>query len=421
MRVSLTLAVRGEMEGHKIPITIPDFVIGRDPHCHLCPNSPMVGACHCVLQVREEDVFLQNLDTTIGTFVNERQIAGGIQLCDGDRLRIGPLVFEVNIESAAPRAKTVSMLLNERPHAAPPEDAGKAKEIGQGPVVGEDPLARKVVNPRKSASYYLIVANGNSRGMPIPISADLFMIGNDKMCQLRPQLAEIGDRHCALVTRDGKVFVRDLSSGYPTLLKGDLIAPGEEWPAHTGDRIGVGPLELLIQYREKPLWGRDLEEWGAKCLDVSSQRELFDEDADAFHHATTASEAAAKIIDKLQAQRGLVMGRLRIGRQAGITIVRFNDRHLIDEGEIAMIKNQLCENLARSNLRVLLDCKNVTRMSTGAIKMLDQFRGWLGPWGSTLAICRIRPGLLQTMCSVAPSLAGIPRFPDKRAALSARW
>jgi pSer/pThr/pTyr-binding forkhead associated (FHA) protein len=420
MRVSLTVAVPGDLEGNQILIPLADFFIGRDPSCHVCPKSPAVGLRHCVLQLRGGQVFLQNLDPA-GSFVNDREITGRMELFDGDRLRVGPLKFAVNIETGVPDSETTSDLLS--PSATPAETLPPAREIGRGPPVSDDALGKTVLSqpPRKSASYYLIVASGPNRGTPVPISDDLFMIGNDKMCQLQPKLPETGDRHCALVIRDGKVFVSDLGSGFATLLKGDVIGPGEEWPAHAGDRIGVGPLEFLIQYREKPLSGRDLEEWGAKCLDVSSERDLFDEDADAFHKATTASQAAALIIDKLQAQRGLVTGRLRIGLQDGVTMARFNDRHLVDEGEIAMIKSQLYDNLSRWNLRVLLDCKNVTRMSTGAVKMLDQLLAWLKTRGSTLALCRIRPELLQIVRSVAPGLALVAIFRDKRSALEARW
>src|SRR5260370_40954376 len=99
-----------------------------------------------------------------------------------------------------------------------------------------------------------------------------------------------------------------------------------------------GPLEFMIQFREKPLSGRDLEEWAAKCLDVTVEHELFDEEADEFHKSTTASAAAASIIDKLQAQRGLVMGRLRIGRESGVTTLRFNDTQLVAESEDALVK-----------------------------------------------------------------------------------
>lgn len=266
--------------------------------------------------------------------------------------------------------------------------------------------------------FYLIVAKGKHKGMPIEIKVDLFLIGSKEICQLRSGMAGIAPEHCALVSRDRKVFVRDLDNGQPTVLNGDVIPPGEEWPAHAGDRLEVGPLEFMIQLREKPLSQRDLEEWAAKCLDVSSEKELFDETADDFHQATNASSAAAAIIDKLQAQRGLVMGRLRIGRDAGVTTVRFNDRHLIEEAEIALIKRELCEYLAKPNLRVLLDFKNVRRMSTAGMNMLKEFYTWLKPWGSTLAFCRVRADLQPMLHTMGLE---IPVFLDKKVGLAAKW
>jgi pSer/pThr/pTyr-binding forkhead associated (FHA) protein len=429
MKVSLTVAVPGDMQGMSIPIRLAEFLIGRDPRCHLCPDSTAVGRIHCLLHLRDDGVFLRNLDQRTGTFVNDRHIEGEIQLLDGDRLRIGPLLFDTRIEGGVAggvahrgvRADTAAGVpLNSR-QVVETEAPGPALGGGKGDVGLQRTAKPLLSDQRARASYYLIIANGKHRGTPIRITDDLFMIGNDSICQLQPKLPETGGRHCALVTRDAKVFVRDMNSGFPTMLKGEVISPGEEWPAHAGDPIEVGALQLMIQYREKPLSGRDLEEWAASCLDVSADRELFDEDADAFHKATTAAQAAAVLIDRLQKQRGLVKGRLRIGIQSGITMVRFNDRHLVDEGEIAMIRKELCDNLARNNLRVLLDCKNVARMSSGALKMLDEFRAWLGPWGSSLALCRIRSDLLQTMRSVAPGLAVVPVYADKRAGLEARW
>ena len=71
--------------------------------------------------------------------------------------------------------------------------------------------------------FYLIVAKGRKQGMPIPIEIDLFLVGSDKMCQLRKR--SLGPRHCAFVTRDNKVFVRDMDSGQTTLVNGSAIAP----------------------------------------------------------------------------------------------------------------------------------------------------------------------------------------------------
>jgi anti-anti-sigma regulatory factor len=214
--------------------------------------------------------------------------------------------------------------------------------------------------------------------------------------------------------------VRDLDSGEPTVLNGTVIPAGEEWPLHAGDRLEVGPLEFLIQFREKPLSGRDLEEWAAKCLDVTADKELFTDalERENFHRPTNASSAAAGIIDKLQAQRGLVMGRLRIGRDGDVTTVRFNDRHLIEEGEIALIRSELCEYLAHPNLRVLLDFKNVRRMSTSAINMLREFYIWLRPWGSSLAFCRVRADIRPILATMG---LNVPVFHDRHAAIGVRW
>jgi anti-anti-sigma regulatory factor len=265
--------------------------------------------------------------------------------------------------------------------------------------------------------FYLIVARGPKQGMPIPITIDLFLLGADKMCQLRN--ANLGLKHCALVTRQKKVFIRDLNSGQPTLINSNVVPPGEEWPLHAGDRIAVGNLEFMIQYREKPLSQRDLEEWAARCLDVDEIKELGLEDEDDFRPPTNASQAAQSIIDKLSAQRGLVKGRLRVGIDQGITTVRFNDRHLVEEAEIAMIKTELCDNLNRANLRVLLDLKNVRRLSASAMAMLTDVNRWLRHRGSTMAMCRIRPELQEILPML--HVENIPTFPDKRRALGAKW
>jgi hypothetical protein len=269
---------------------------------------------------------------------------------------------------------------------------------------------------------YLIVASGKKTGMPIPIAADLFVMGSGKMCQLRSRLPGIGQQHCALVTRDNKVFVRDMNSGEPTMLNGAMVPPGDEWSCHAGDRLVIGRLEFVIQFREKPLSQRDLEEWALRCLDQDSVRDIHEELEFVPTRAKqdTPAQAAAEILDLIQLKRGLVKGRLRIGREGNVTLVRLSDRHLVDEAEIALVRKELHENLSRSNLRVLLDCKNVKNMSTAAVAMIDELSTWLKRWGSSLALCRVR----NELQGILPQLTlrnNIPHFTDKRSALTARW
>jgi pSer/pThr/pTyr-binding forkhead associated (FHA) protein len=271
--------------------------------------------------------------------------------------------------------------------------------------------------------FYLIVARGKRQGFPIPITVDLFLIGSDPMCQLRAEHRRIGAQHCALVNRERKVFVRDLGSGLPTLVNDALVPAGEEWPLHVGDRLTVGPLQFVVQFREKPLSGRDLEEWALKSLDRVAAHDMTEAGEDFYQAPRTAhnaAQAAAAIFDRMQAKRGLVQGRLRIGREGGVTLVRFNDRYLVEEAEVALIRKELFDNLNRPNLRVLLDCKHVRRLSTAAMAMLAELRGWLKPWGSTLAVCRVRAELRSVLADMAKG-SDIPYFADKKAALAGRW
>lgn len=264
--------------------------------------------------------------------------------------------------------------------------------------------------------FYLIVAKGSKQGTPIPIDIDLFLLGSEKMCQLRAP--SLGTKQCALVARDKKVFLRNFDSDEPTLVNNNVVPPDTEWPLHAGDRITVGSLEFMIQMREKPLSQRDLEEWAAQCLDEQVNRNVLDEEEDT-HRPANAADAASQIINKLNVMKGMVKGRLRIGRDQGIVSVRFNDTMLVEEAEIHHVKVELCENLNRPNLRVLLDLKNVRRMSSNAVTMLNEFRRWLHPFGSTMAICRVRRSLREALGSfLDPS---IPVYYDKREAHAAKW
>jgi anti-anti-sigma regulatory factor len=180
----------------------------------------------------------------------------------------------------------------------------------------------------------------------------------------------------------------------------------------------------MVQYREKALSQRDLEEWALSCLDQNSERKREFErgEKDDFHSEQfeAAASAAAAILEGLNAQRGVVKGRLRISREGTITIVRVNDVYLVEDAELALIKHELHEHLDQPNLRVLIDMKNVKRMSSQAAEMFSHLRTWLRPKGSRLAFCRLRPEFEQ-MLRAYPVSQDMPMFGEKPKALAAKW
>src|SRR5260370_31993794 len=98
MKLSLVVLTPGKMEGKSIPINLPQFLIGRDPQCHLRPASPLISKRHCAVIIRGEKAFVRDFESTNGTAVNEQPIKGEQELKHNDSLRVGPLDFRVVLE-----------------------------------------------------------------------------------------------------------------------------------------------------------------------------------------------------------------------------------------------------------------------------------------------------------------------------------
>jgi predicted component of type VI protein secretion system len=101
MKLSLVVLTPGKMEGKSIPITLSQFLIGRDPQCQLRPASALISKRHCALLVREGKAFVRDFESTNGTLVNDELVKGEKELHQGDRLKIGPLDFRVELETPA--------------------------------------------------------------------------------------------------------------------------------------------------------------------------------------------------------------------------------------------------------------------------------------------------------------------------------
>jgi predicted component of type VI protein secretion system len=102
MKLSLVVRTAGKTEGKVIPITLAQFVIGRDPQCHLRPASPVISKRHCALLIRDDKAYVRDFESTNGTFVNDQPVKGEVELSHSDSLKVGPLQFTVLIEAGAP-------------------------------------------------------------------------------------------------------------------------------------------------------------------------------------------------------------------------------------------------------------------------------------------------------------------------------
>jgi predicted component of type VI protein secretion system len=106
MKFSLVVG-QGAHKGRNIPVSGPQFLIGRDSKCQLRPASQTISKRHCELLIRDEQCFVRDLNSTNGTFVNDQQVTGEQELHDGDALKVGPLDFGIRIEIQAEKPTAV--------------------------------------------------------------------------------------------------------------------------------------------------------------------------------------------------------------------------------------------------------------------------------------------------------------------------
>ena len=119
MKLSLMVLSEGKARGHTIPITLQQFLIGRDKECQLRPASQMISKRHCAVLVKAGKAFVRDFGSTNGTFVNDEPVKGERQLANDDLLKVGPLLFRVVMEG------TVAV---NKPTPPPPKSAGASDD-----------------------------------------------------------------------------------------------------------------------------------------------------------------------------------------------------------------------------------------------------------------------------------------------------
>jgi predicted component of type VI protein secretion system len=185
MRIGLVVLTAGKKKGWAIPIAVAEFLIGRSAGCHLRPKSRIFSDRHCALITRDGRLFVRDLGSANGTYVNQKPVRGELELHDQDRLRVGFLSFAVHIQGETPpttlstapalAAGAVEASLEASPPAADEEFQLVPLEEVHGSIAAP---AGSPALPHDGA------AAGNSAAGPqwdaqSPDTGDVFMLGPD--------------------------------------------------------------------------------------------------------------------------------------------------------------------------------------------------------------------------------------------------
>lgn len=78
-----------------------ELVIGRSlQKCGFVVHDPAVSATHCAILFKYDSLFVKDLDSSNGTFLNGEKIDGMLPVKDGDKLLIGRTIMKIKILKA---------------------------------------------------------------------------------------------------------------------------------------------------------------------------------------------------------------------------------------------------------------------------------------------------------------------------------
>jgi DNA-binding NarL/FixJ family response regulator len=82
------------------PIVEPVYIVGRSDDVHLQLSDVGVSRRHAALHSLDADLFVEDLRSCNGTYVNGQRISEPIQVHCGDEIQIGPCELRVSLRSA---------------------------------------------------------------------------------------------------------------------------------------------------------------------------------------------------------------------------------------------------------------------------------------------------------------------------------
>jgi hypothetical protein len=87
-------SVKELKEGAIIPIR-SDLTIGRKSDNLIVLNEQHISGNHAKILVRNDSLFLEDLNSTNGTYLNGTKITGKVKLSNKDEIKIGNVIFKI--------------------------------------------------------------------------------------------------------------------------------------------------------------------------------------------------------------------------------------------------------------------------------------------------------------------------------------
>ena len=97
-RQPVLVVTKGPLEGARFPVPTDGLSIGRDPDCNVILDDANVSRYHARLVFHNAAIWVQDVGSRNGVFLNEKRVVRHKQPSPGDELVIGEHIFTLELE-----------------------------------------------------------------------------------------------------------------------------------------------------------------------------------------------------------------------------------------------------------------------------------------------------------------------------------
>ena len=206
----------------RIQVQPPSAIVGSDPQLPIPLKDPLVSWRHAEITIAGQHVYVRDLGSATGTWVNGSAVTTPKSVRDGDRIRIGQTELMIKVVSADGARVSAA--------AASLQKAG----------VGE---------PKP----HLEVRTGRAMGLAFELVIDLITLGRDPASSIRLDDESIDWRH-AWIRKTGLGWdIADAESHGVTKRNGQVLQPNQWVPMQPGDAIELGEVSMVYTVRPSDL------------------------------------------------------------------------------------------------------------------------------------------------------------------------
>jgi len=205
----------------RIEVQPPSAIVGRDPASAIPLQDPQVSWRHAELTISGQAVYVRDLGSGTGTWINNAPVTAPKSLRDGDRIRIGTTELTVRVLLAG----------------------GDAARLSADPAS----LNRSAMGEPKP---HLDVRNGRALGLGFELALDMITIGRDPASVIRLDDESIDWRHAWIRKSSRGWDIADAESNGITKRNGVVLVPNQWVPMEPGDVLELG--EVAMTYTVRP-------------------------------------------------------------------------------------------------------------------------------------------------------------------------